>query len=131
VACQSGTSQNDDNSGIETVRIACIHQGYELYGSDRCFVESVAAIRKAFPQAEIEVVLPRAGPIVALLEGMADLIAIEPIFVLRRRSLARLILLGAVLLPIALLRAIRRLRRSDLVYVNSCIFTSCRPAPAG
>jgi glycosyltransferase involved in cell wall biosynthesis len=121
VACQSGTSQNDDNSGIETVRIACIHQGYELYGSDRCFVESVAAIRKAFPQAEIEVVLPRAGPIVALLEGMADLIAIEPIFVLRRRSLARLILLGAVLLPIALLRAIRRLRRSDLVYVNTSV----------
>ena len=107
--------------GIETVRIACIHQGYELYGSDRCFVESVAAIRKALPQAEIEVVLPRAGPIVALLENMADLIAIEPIWVLRRSSLARLILLGALQLPIALLRAIRRLRSSDLVYVNTSV----------
>ena len=31
------------------MRIACVHQGYELYGSDRCFVESVAAIREAFP----------------------------------------------------------------------------------
>jgi glycosyltransferase involved in cell wall biosynthesis len=103
------------------VRIACIHQGYELYGSDRCFVESVAAIRKAFPQAEIEVVLPRAGPIVAHLEDMADLIAIEPIWVLRRSSLARLIMFGAVQLPIALLRAIRRLRSSDLVYVNTSV----------
>ena len=97
--------------GIETVRIACIHQGYELYGSDRCFVESVAAIRKAFPQAEIEVVLPRAGPIVALLETSgrshrhrADLGAQTPLP-------ARLILLGAVQLPIALLRAVRRLRK--------------------
>jgi glycosyltransferase involved in cell wall biosynthesis len=107
--------------GIETVRIACIHQGYELYGSDRCFVESVAAIRKAFPQAEIEVVLPRAGPIVALLEDVADLIAIEPIWVLRRRSLPRLIILGAVQLPIALARAVRRLRRSDLIYVNTSV----------
>jgi glycosyltransferase involved in cell wall biosynthesis len=103
------------------VRIACIHQGYELYGSDRCFVESVAAIRKAFPQAEIEVVLPRAGPIVALLEGMADLIAIEPIWVLRRSSLLWLIMLGVVQLPIALIRAIRRLRGSDLVYVNTSV----------
>jgi hypothetical protein len=93
--------------GIETVQIACIHQGYELYGSDRCFVESVAAIRKAFPQAEIEVVLPRAGPIVALLEDMVDRIAIEPIWVLRRSSLPRLIMLGAVQLPIALARAVR------------------------
>jgi glycosyltransferase involved in cell wall biosynthesis len=84
-------------------------------------VESVAAIRKAFPQAQIEVVLPRAGPIVAHLQDMADLIAIEPIFVLRRRSLPRLIMLGAVLLPIALLRAIRRLRSSDLVYVNTSV----------
>jgi glycosyltransferase involved in cell wall biosynthesis len=107
--------------GIETVRIACIHQGYELYGSDRCFVESVAAIRKAFPQAEIEVVLPRAGPIVALLEDMVDRIAIEPIWVLRRSSLPRLIMLGAVQLPIALARAVRRLRRSDLVYVNTSV----------
>lgn len=107
--------------GIETVRIACIHQGYELYGSDRCFVESVAAIRKTFPQAEIEVVLPRAGPIVALLEDMADVIAIEPILVLRRSSLPRLIMLGAVQLPIALARAVCRLRRSDLVYVNTSV----------
>ena len=45
------------------MRIACVHQGYELYGSDRCFAESVAAIRAAFPEADIEVVLPRRGPI--------------------------------------------------------------------
>ena len=49
------------------MRIACVHQGYELYGSDRCFVESVAAFREAFPEAEIEVVLPRPGPIAAAL----------------------------------------------------------------
>ena len=54
------------------MRIACVHQGYELYGSDRCFVESVAALRAAFPHAEIEVVLPRDGPIVAALAPHAE-----------------------------------------------------------
>ncbi len=50
--------------------ITCVHQGYELYGSDRSFVESVQAIRAAFPAAEIEVVLPRTGAIVPLLQDL-------------------------------------------------------------
>jgi len=29
------------------MRIVCVHQGYELYGSDRCFIDSVAALRDA------------------------------------------------------------------------------------
>ena len=45
------------------MRIVCVHQGYELYGSDRSFIDSVAALREAWPQAEIEVVLPHEGPI--------------------------------------------------------------------
>jgi glycosyltransferase involved in cell wall biosynthesis len=107
--------------GSTIVRIACIHQGYELYGSDRCFIESVAAIRNAFPLAEIEVVLPAAGPIVAFLRDKADRVTIEPIWVLRRRSLPRMIMLGAVQLPIAIARAVRRLRKHDLVYVNTSV----------
>ena len=62
------------SGGIELskMRIACVHQGYELYGSDRCFVESVAALREAYPQAEIEVVLPRDGPISQTLAPLAN-----------------------------------------------------------
>jgi len=84
-------------------------------------VESVAAMRKAFPLAEIEVVLPRTGPIVALLQDKADLVTIEPLWVLRRRSLPRLILLGALQLPLAITRAVHRLRNCDLVYVNTSV----------
>ncbi|TIV30126.1 MAG: glycosyltransferase family 1 protein, partial [Mesorhizobium sp.] len=59
------------------MRIACVHQGYELYGSDRSFAESVAALRAAFPAAEIEVVLPREGPIVEILKPHASRIVFE------------------------------------------------------
>lgn len=105
------------------MRITCVHQGYELYGSDRSFIESVAAIRAAYPSAEIEVVLPREGPIVAPLSTVATRIAFEPIWVLRRRNLARLATLGMLALPLALARATRRLRASDLVYVNTSVVT--------
>jgi len=103
------------------MRIACVHQGYELYGSDRCFVESVAAIREAFPLAEIEVVLPRPGPILEELQPLASAIVFEPLLVLRRKALARLALTGVFVLPAALARAVRRFRRADLVYINTSV----------
>jgi glycosyltransferase involved in cell wall biosynthesis len=101
------------------MRIVCVHQGYELYGSDRCFIESVAALRDAWPHADIDVVLPREGPIVAPLRAFATRIVIEPLFVLRRRGLLRLIASTPMRLPLALRRAARRMRAADLVYVNT------------
>jgi glycosyltransferase involved in cell wall biosynthesis len=103
------------------MRIICVHQGYELYGSDRCFIESVAAIRAGWPKAEIEVVLPRDGPIVPRLRKIASRIVIEPIFVVRRRDIVKLLSIGAPRLCLALWRAIRRFRAADLVYVNTIV----------
>ncbi|SFI49217.1 Glycosyltransferase involved in cell wall bisynthesis [Bosea sp. OK403] len=105
------------------MRIACVHQGYELYGSDRSFAESVAALRAAYPLADIEVVLPRPGPILSLLEGKASRVSFEPIWVLRRQALLRLATSGLARLPRALMRAARRLRENDLVYINTSVVT--------
>ncbi|MCJ2113142.1 glycosyltransferase family 4 protein [Methylobacterium sp. E-025] len=101
--------------------MTCVHQGYELYGSDRSFCETVRTIREAYPQAWIDVVLPKAGPIVAMLEDAASRIVIEPIWVLRRRNLLRLATLGMAALPFAVACALRRIRASDLVYVNTTV----------
>ena len=105
------------------IRIACVHQGYELYGSDRCFIDSVAALREACPPADIDVVLPRPGPIVTLLQGTASRLTFEPIWVLRRKNLLKLMTVGALSLPAALYRAARRLSRCDLVYINTSVIT--------
>jgi glycosyltransferase involved in cell wall biosynthesis len=101
------------------MRIVCVHQGYELYGSDRCFIDSVAALREAWPQAEIDVVLPREGPIAAPLRALASRVNIEPLFILRRRGLLKLIASAPLRLPLALARAMRRMRGADLVYINT------------
>ncbi|TPJ73643.1 glycosyltransferase family 4 protein [Mesorhizobium sp. B2-6-2] len=103
------------------MRIACVHQGYELYGSDRSFAESVAALRAAFPAAEIEVVLPREGPIVDILKPHASRIVFEPLWVLRRQAMLKLATVEMARLPAALWRAWRRMRGSDLTYINTSI----------
>src|SRR5438034_9057085 len=101
------------------MRIVCVHQGYELYGSDRAFIDSFAALREAWPQADIEVVLPREGPICGPLLASATRIVIEPLFILRRRGFLRLILTAPFRIVPALWRAARRIRAADLVYVNT------------
>lgn len=103
------------------LRILCIHQGYERYGSDRAFVESVAALRGAWPDAVIDVVLPRTGPIMPLLEPFATSIAFEPLFVLRRKTLLRTAAMAPVTLPLAVARAVARLRACDLAYINTSV----------
>lgn len=100
------------------MRIVCVHQGYELYGSDRSFIDSVAALRDAWPQADIEAVIPREGPIAPPLRALAH-VTIEPLFILRRRGLVKLLATAPLLLPLALWRAIARMRGADLIYVNT------------
>ncbi|MCJ2086881.1 glycosyltransferase family 4 protein [Methylobacterium sp. E-005] len=101
--------------------ITCVHQGFELYGSDRCFIESVRTLRAAHPTARIDVILPRQGPIVAALEPFASRVLIEPLWILRRKGLARRLTVELMALPIAILRALRRIRASDLVYINTTV----------
>ncbi len=107
--------------GRWAMRISCIHQGYELYGSDRSFIESLRAIRSAFPHAEIEIVLPREGPLAEALRKEGFAFVIEPLWVLRRHSLPQLIATAAIDLPRALWRALKRLRAADLVYINTAV----------
>ena len=102
------------------MRIAFVHQGYELYGSDRSFIETVTAL--AEPGGDVEAVIPRAGPIEAPLAATGARVVIEPrLWILRRRHLATLATLGLVRLVPALWRAARRFRRCDLVYVNTAV----------
>ncbi|WP_082552725.1 glycosyltransferase [Methylobacterium sp. Leaf456] len=103
------------------MRIACIHQGYELYGSDRCFIETVGAIRDTVPEADLSVILPREGPIVPFLKGFATRVDYAPLWILRRKNLGRLATLGLLALPAAIVRALRRFATNDLVYINTAV----------
>ena len=101
------------------MNILCVHQGFELYGSDRCFVESVAAIRKLFPAARICVLVPRDGPLLQLLRPLADDVRVARLWIARKSGFARLMASAAVTFPLALARAVGNFRRNDLIYINT------------
>ena len=106
---------------VRVMRILCVHQGYELYGSDRCFADWVSAARAQFPKAHITVVLAKSGPIVDLLKANVDEFVFEPMWVLRRAHLKSILLKAPVTFPLALWRAWRRMRQASVVYLSTTV----------
>lgn len=99
--------------------ILCVHPHYDLYGSDRCFIESVASLRATFPEAHIRVLVPKLCKLSVLVKPFADEVSVAPLWVIRKRYLRRLITRDIFMLPQALARAYARFRASDLVYINT------------
>ncbi|MCW6513241.1 glycosyltransferase family 4 protein [Hyphomicrobiales bacterium BP6-180914] len=88
---------------------------------DRSFIECVYIIRKIYPLADINIVLPKYGPIVDHLSKYASSIVYEPLWVLRRHDLRRLLTVELFRLPRAVARARARFRNNDLVYINTAV----------
>lgn len=101
-------------------RILCVHQGVELYGSDRVFVQALTAFLLRWPDADITAVLPSEGELPTLLREKGFAVAIEPIAVLRRARMGETI---ATLLrfPAAVWHARRRIRAHDLTYISTVV----------
>lgn len=101
--------------------ILAVHQGYELYGSDRAFISSVTALREAYRDYRIAILLPKSGPLSAVLEGLGFQVTIAPIWVPRRADGIWLLLLGALLFPLFVWRAWLTMRASALCYINTAV----------
>jgi glycosyltransferase involved in cell wall biosynthesis len=100
--------------------IHAVHQGFELYGSDRVFIRSLSALRTAWPEARISVVLPAHGPLSEVLEAQGFEVTIHDLWVLRR-SLGLGLLARLLLLPAAALRAWKAARDADLIYISTTV----------
>lgn len=102
--------------------ILCVHQGYELYGSDRSFALSVGTLKELYPNAKINVVIPKDGPIRQILEPVChNLIIDEKLGILRKRELKKnpFKLMYKILRGIIL--AVSESKKYDLVYVNTIV----------
>lgn len=100
--------------------ITCVHQSSELYGSDRSFADAVQALRDARPQDEIDVILPSAGPLTALLHKAGVRLTFERVWIPRKVRGVRL-MADLPRLPMAVARACARIRRSGVTYVNTVV----------
>lgn len=101
------------------MKILCIHQGYELYGSDRSFIQSVAALRSKWPQAHITAYIPKQGPITEPLSAVATEVLVEDLWVPRKNALLRLFTFDAVRFPFSVLRAHKHMKNYNLTYINT------------
>jgi glycosyltransferase involved in cell wall biosynthesis len=99
--------------------ILFVHQGYELYGSDRTLIQSVHAAVCRWPNARITVLLPKDGALrTALLTAVTD-VRVADIWILRKSDLKRLRFrdLGALLKKI--FKARRMMNSHELTYINT------------
>lgn len=102
------------------MKIVAVHQGFELYGSDRVFVRVVEQFRRIWPDAEIVAILPRAGELNDLLLAKGFTTKIKDLFVLRKsRSVG--LLLDVLKLPGAALEAHKTCSSADVVYVSTTV----------
>ncbi|CAB3773040.1 glycosyltransferase family 4 protein [Paraburkholderia humisilvae] len=101
--------------------IVMVHQGTELYGSDRSFIAALCALRSNYPDATIDVVLPSPGELVEHVERYANRILYDEGGVLRRRKLISHPLKTLREMVSAWSRYKRMLPNYDICYVNTIV----------
>lgn len=101
-------------------KISAVHQGYELYGSDRSFIQCLEDMRRAYPNKPIDVVIPRRGDLYDFLIERGFSVSVEDIWVLRK-SLGLKLIARLFELPSRLWAAHRRFKKSDIVYINTSV----------
>jgi len=102
-------------------KILCIHQGYELYGSDRSFISSVKAIKDSFQSANLVVIIPRTGPIINELEKIGVEVEIKDMGILRKSELKKNPFKFIFKLIKYFFISISIIKKYDLVYINTMV----------
>jgi glycosyltransferase involved in cell wall biosynthesis len=111
--------------------IVMVHQGAELYGSDRSFLSALRALREQHPDASIDVVLPEPGPIVDHVAQYASRIQYDENGVLRKKKLKARPLRTLANMVRAWRRYCSLFERYDVCYVNTVVCVAAIAALRG
>jgi len=99
--------------------ILFVHQGYELYGSDRTLIQSVHAAAFRWPKARITVLLPREGDLRTALLGIVSDVRVQDLAVLRKSNLKRMKLRDVGRFIGKIREARKMMRACDVTYINT------------
>jgi glycosyltransferase involved in cell wall biosynthesis len=102
------------------MKILCVHQGAELYGSDRSFIQCVSAIAETYGRSNVDVLIPAEGTIASELRKHVDNVNVSNLWIARKSKLPRF-LLQLAKLPFALSSALSHFRKYDKVYINTVV----------
>lgn len=103
------------------MKIICLHQSAELYGSDRSFLQVVNYLTRRTDVTEVKVLLPMSGPLVSALEKCGAIVEITSLCVLRKVWVKKL-QLGKLLFPLFKLpKKYSEFKKYDIVYCNTTV----------
>lgn len=101
--------------------ILFVHQGFELYGSDRVFMQSIQATVDRWPEARITVLLPSDGALrTALLDVVSDVRVVD-LAILRKSNIKKTRLQDVGHFLKKILEARRTMGSYDLTYINTLV----------
>lgn len=104
------------------MKILCIHQGWELYGSDRSFLLNLELLSEIYKDhLELEVVIPCDGPIVNEIKKITTKITIEDIGKIEKKQAKKNPLKSILKALKASFRARKKMKQVDLVYINTIV----------
>jgi glycosyltransferase involved in cell wall biosynthesis len=101
--------------------ILFVHQGYELYGSDRTLLQSVEAAAKRWPDARITVLLPSDGILRSALESLVHDVRIFELAILRKSNLKKIKLRDVAGLLRKIWAARQLMGSYDVTYINTAV----------
>ena len=103
------------------MKIICVHQSADMYGSDRSFLQVIKYLSQSGDYKKITVVLPRTGPLVAELEKLNVDIQYLTLSLLSKTYLMKL-QWGKIIFPLFQFKAKKKLfNEYDVVYANTSV----------
>ncbi|MEX9871332.1 glycosyltransferase family 4 protein [Providencia huaxiensis] len=106
------------------MKILCVHQGSELYGSDRSFIQSVKVIRDNYPNAQLDIVLPNKGPLVGYLNDICDQIIFQDVGNISRNNFKKHPIRSIFHVYKKSIDAYRLMKKYDVIYLNTIVVFS-------
>ncbi len=98
-----------------------VHQSSELYGSDRSFLSSVAALKESNKNYYVKVLLPCDGPLVKLLMDLCDEVEIVDFGVLRKANIKKKPFSELVSYLKSVRYGLIEFKKFDLIYLNTIV----------
>lgn len=103
------------------LNILAVHQGGELYGSDRSFLQVLRILQASGNIENISVLLGGSGPLEAEIRKLGLEAQVESLWIAHRPTKITSFLRKILALPMSIYKASRRGSQYDLVYINTIV----------
>jgi|GEM_PF-986688 len=104
---------------LQAPNILAVHQGYELYGSDRMFIQAIKSITTQYPKAKITADAPKKGPLYNELKKLNINLSLGQGWVLRKKNFKQGIRAGLKGFWPGLKQAYKAHKKHDIIYINT------------